>query len=56
MGGHRKTIYREELTKKEGLEQFVDSTEGAWQEREQCTLCRLLPLTRLGFSTLHSLN
>ena len=41
-GGHKKPIYREELTKKEGLGQFADSTKGAWQKRGQCILCRLL--------------
>ena len=56
-GGHKKTIYRGELPKKGGrLGQFADLSEGAWQKRGQCTFCRLLALTRLGFPTLYSLN
>ena len=37
----------------EGLGQIADLREGAWQKRVQCTSCRLLALTRLGFPTLH---
>ena len=55
-GGHKKTIYEGELHKKGGLGQFVDLREGAWQKRGQCTICRLLALTRLSFPTLYSLN
>ena len=57
----KKAIYSDVgggLSKKRGVGvgQFADLWEGAWQKREQCTFCRLLALTRLGFPTLHSLN
>ena len=39
-----------------GVGQLADLREEAWQEREQCILCRLLALSRLGFATLLSWN
>ena len=53
-GGHKKYIYIGWNCLKRGLGQFADLREG--QKRGQCTLCRLLALTWLGFATLHSLN
>ena len=47
--GHKKTIY---WALKRGLGQFEDLRDRAWQKRGQCTLCRLLALTRLSFPAL----
>ena len=47
---HKKTIY---WGLKRGLGQFEDIRDRAWQKRGQCTLCRLLALTRLSFPALH---
>ena len=57
---HWKIHFLEMVTKKaiywclkRGLGQFEDLRDRAWQKRGQCTLCRLLALTRLSFPALH---
>ena len=53
--GHKKTIYRGNFLKR-GAWTVCKFNGGGLGKREQCTLCRLLTLTRLSFPIFHSLN
>ena len=54
--GHKKSQYIGGNCLKRGLRQFADLRDGARKRRGQCTLFRLLALTRLSFPSLNSVN
>ena len=55
-GGHKKKQYIRRNCLKRGAWTVCRFKGGGLAKRGQCTLCRLLALTRLGFPALHSLN